>query len=625
MLTVKSNLTGAVFIAVALFCINLHSADTIIPVPPQEDLLKTLRKEHPRLVATKADFDRVKNLIRENQTLAKWYKEIQSSGERILIEPPSQYEIPDGLRLLATSRRVMNRIYTLGFLYRMDNNKKWAERAWKELETAANFKDWNTRHFLDTAEMTHAFGIGYDWFYDVWSDQQKRILVQAMVEKGIKPAIEVHKKNTWWSRARHNWNQVCNGGIGVGVLAIADIEPQLASEFLHYALQSIQLAMAEYGPDGAWAEGPGYWNYATSYNVYFLSALETALGTDFNLSKIPGFDRAGDFPVFATGPLGRTFNYADSGDGAPHSPCLFWLAKKFNNPIYALYESRESRASALDLLWYQSPGNASFSSLPLDKYFRKAEVVCFRSKWDSTDAIFVGFKGGDNKANHSHLDLGTFVMDALGKRWAVDIGADNYNLPGYFGKQRWTYYRLRAEGHNTIVLNPGQEPDQIPSAEAKIIKFESKPERAFAIADLTAAYKTHATSVKRGIMLIDRNRVLIQDEIQTLHPAQFYWFMHTPAKIEVDSKSPQTAVLTQGDSRLIARIVSPSGAHFVAMNAEPLPESPKPEKQANNNNIRKLAIKIRDASNLRLVVDLYPVKGSENLPPVQNVVPLEKW
>jgi len=33
-------------------------------------------------------------------------------------------------------------------------------------------------------------------------------------------------------------------------------------------------------------------------------------------------------------------------------------------------------------------------------------------------AAFVGFKGGDNAASHAHLDLGEFVYDAGGVRWA---------------------------------------------------------------------------------------------------------------------------------------------------------------------------------------------------------------
>ena len=46
-------------------------------------------------------------------------------------------------------------------------------------------------------------------------------------------------------------------------------------------------------------------------------------------------------------------------------------------------------------------------------------------------------------AFHSNLDIGTFVLDAFGERWVVDLGADDYNLPGYFetgGRgRRWTY------------------------------------------------------------------------------------------------------------------------------------------------------------------------------------------
>ena len=41
--------------------------------------------------------------------------------------------------------------------------------------------------------------------------------------------------------------------------------------------------------DGGWDEGPGYWAYATQYNIFYLSALQTALGTDFGFDKQPGF------------------------------------------------------------------------------------------------------------------------------------------------------------------------------------------------------------------------------------------------------------------------------------------------------------------------------------------------
>ena len=165
-------------------------------------------------------------------------------------------------------------------------------------------------------------------------------LQQAMVEKGLKPALKLYRAHSGWTRAHHNWNQVCNGGIGMGALALADVEPQLAGEVLHDASESIQLAMAEFAPDGAWNEGPGYWNYATSYNVVFLAGLQSALGTDFGLSQIGAFKDTGLFPIYVTGPLGRTFNYADGGDHAIFAPQMFWLARKFNQPVLAWYERR---------------------------------------------------------------------------------------------------------------------------------------------------------------------------------------------------------------------------------------------------------------------------------------------
>ena len=516
-----------------------EAPEPALPVPPPADILARLNPAHPRLLATTDDFAQLKKRIAANSQLQSWHSNLQNQAQALLKQPPSRYEIPDGLRLLATSRRVVNRVYTLALLYRLDGDQRYAERAWQELAAAASFPDWNPRHFLDTAEMTHAFAIGYDWLYDVWTPEQRATLRQAMVEKGLKPALQLYRAHSSWTRVRHNWNQVCNGGIGMGALALADVEPQLAGEIMHDALESIQLAMAEFAPDGAWKEGPGYWDYATSYNVVFLAGLQTALGGDFGLSQIEAFKDTGLFPIYVTGPLGRTFNYADGGDHAIFAPkCSGWR-DKFKQPVLAWYERRATTPTALDLLWYDPAGTSpKAAGLPLDKYFRGAEVAVLRSDWENPQALFVGFKAGDNKANHSHLDLGSFVFDAAGVRWAMDLGADDYNLPGYFGGQRWTYYRLRAEGHNTLVINPAAAPDQDPAAKTQITRFESTPKRAFAIADLTPAYAKNASRVWRGIALLDREKVVVQDEIRADKPVELWWFMHTPASVRIEERRP---------------------------------------------------------------------------------------
>ena len=121
--------------------------------------------------------------------------------------------------------------------------------------------------------------------------------------------------------------------------------------------------------------------------------------------------------------------------------------------------------------------------------------------------------GGYNHAAHGNLDIGTFVLESDGVQWAIDLGRDNYNLPGYFGSGRWAYYKMRAEGHNTLVINPGAGPDQEVEARAAIIDFQTSPDGGRALLDMTPAF-AQANRVHRMLrMQHSRSQVLIEDEI----------------------------------------------------------------------------------------------------------------
>lgn len=580
-----------------------------------ESMLSTLRKEHPRLIALDSDVSRVKDLIQTNSEAESVYKKLKREADKIIDEPPVEYKLI-GPRLLSVSRRCVHRIYVLATLYRLDGDPKYLVRAKKEMLAAAGFKDWHPEHFLDTAEMTHALAIGYDWLYADLTDEERNVIREAIIQKGLVPAREAYEGTKgwkWWVKCRHNWNQVCNGGIALGALAIADEEPQWCEYILGQVKKSFPLAMVEYGPDGGWPEGPGYWHYATRYTVYFLAGLKTALGTDMGFSQTPGFSEAGMFRIHFAGPTGMTFNFADAGSGSGSAEEMFWMAREFNQPLYAWHQRHYLKSvNALNLWWFDPRGKTP-EELPFDAFFEGVNVAFFHSAWEDRDAIFVGFKGGDNKANHSHLDLGTFVLDALGKRWALDLGGDNYNLPAYFGDKRWTYYRLRTESHNTLTLNGS---NQNTKAEAPIIAYDSAPDRAFAIADLSAAYADVAKRVWRGIEMINRSQVIIQDEIVSYEPVNVVWGFHTPAEIAIDGSE---AILTQDDAHLILRIIEPGDATFKIVSAQP------PEPQAQNEGISNLIIQLPQAvTKTRIVVEIAPYRESAPLSTAE-VYPLRDW
>ena len=598
-------------------------------LPTAEEIRGMHLASHPRLLASERRFAEIKNQVKTDATMKKWYQELHQQGEKFLEDELPAYKKLDGKRLFEQNKGLLRRISTLTLLYKLDKNPTYINRVWQELKITADFPDWNSDHFLDTARITYIFAISYDWLYEDWSEEQRQIIRLAILQKGLEPALVDYLQNKWWVNAKQNWSQVCNGGIGIGALAVIEEYPEMASKILHSALKGISSAMEHYAPDGAWDEGTSYWNFGTRYNTLLLAALDTALDTDFNLSNIPGFSDTGLFPIYMTGSSKLPFNFSDGKDSPIKAPQLFWLSNRFGKKEYADYQRQVASPEPLDLIWYnptQQPINTQ--KLPLDKYFRGAEIVSMRSEWNNPESVFVGFKAGNNNSNHGDLDLGTFVIDALGVRWAVELGYDDYNLPGYFDKkkQRWTYYQTRAEGQNTLVINPSRSPGQNRHAQAKITHFNSELNRVYATSNLTLAYY-NVRKINRGISLQnERQKILIQDEIQTNTPIDLWWFMHTEADIEID-KDGKTAMLYQDGQRLWVKLLNPKPNYrFTVMNAEPLPSSPNPKGQAKNSGIKKLTVRLQDIESERLTVLLVPLRKKENLPvKMPEVKSLSKW
>jgi hypothetical protein len=606
-----------------------HTEGPELPSLTPQSLTLLVKKEHPRLLVQEEQSDQLRRLIQQNAAAQELYAAQKRAAARFLVEPPCSYKLAGENGMLASSRAVLERVYTLALVYKVDGGSRYLHRLWEELEAAAAFPDWHPQHFLDTAEMTHAFAIAYDWLYSSWTESQRQVLVQAIINKGLKPALAAYQdqgKTGWWAASPYNWNLVVNSGIGLGALAVSAEAPEVAAKVLDQAIHSLPLALAKLNPDGGSYEGPLYWGYGTFYTCVFLAALDTALGKDFGLAKTPGLAATGFFPLYLTGPTGKTFNYADSPEKIPWLVQLFWLARKFNQPLFAIPARLSPRPHALDLLWRDfAVSPKPDDHLALDKYFRGIEVATMRSSWQGDQGTFVALKAGDNRSGHAHLDLGTFVLDAQGQRWAMDLGPDDYNLPDYFGPERWDYYRTRAEGHNTLVINPGRGPDQDPAASARISRFHSSPQLAWAIADLTPAYARQASKVWRGLALVNRRQVLIEDEIETPQPAEIWWFLHTPAAVKL-SADKKSAILTQNSRRWQARLVQPANATFEVGKARPLPLSPHPLCQGDNTGVQKLAVNLKQTKKVRLVVWLTPLpEGESACPSPPAVAPLADW
>ena len=643
---------------------SVETKPSVQHLPFRPTVLTTLCKRHPRLLFTKADQRRVEKLAKKNALLAEMIAQLERNAEWALKQPICHYDFKvegAGRRrlLLRQSRKCLVSVMTLSMAYRLSGDRRFADRARKEMLAVSAFETWNPDHFLDVGEMCCAVAIGYDWLYDVLSVKDRATIRNAIVTKALKPGLNAYKNpNTrcgWWTKTHMNWNLVCNGGLVLGALAVGEDEPDIAAKVISHALQSVRKGMASYKPDGAWHEGPVYWHYGTTYCGMMMAALDSALGSDFGLSETKGFDKTGLFWTCITRPTGVLYNYGDCYNGplSRHrseyrlSPLMFWMARKFNRPLYARFEREQLRRRFLQHGYQSGKYNINYfapvrffpleialfdeqgESIKNDELHRDAflrgvaDVVTMRSVCGDEQALYVGLKGGDNNQPHVHMDIGSFVLDADGIMWAIDLGADKFELPGYSDrcedgpKSKWNYFRLGSRGHNTLVI--GGKNQRVKNSTSKVIKFFSTPARVHAVVDMSNAYRGQAKKVLRGLAMLDRRAVLVQDEITCLGNDEIRWAMVTPAKIKLDGNK---AILTKDGKTLRVSILSPAGAKFKILSTAP------PTKQEYSNkgtSMLALTVKPGKQKNVRIVVLLTPIGPRWKKVSQPKLLPLSKW
>ena len=536
---------------------------------------------HPRIMLLEGEEAAIKMTIASDDLWRSVNQFIIVESNNIIGKLPVE-RVLIGRRLLDKSREALKRIFYLSYAWRMTSDTRFLNRAEKEMLAVSAFSDWNPSHFLDVAEMTMAVSIGYDWCYKGLSEESRKVIKEAILEKGLKPSLD--SKNNSWLKASHNWNQVCNAGMTFGALAIYEEETELARSLIDRAISSIKLPMEDYMPDGAYPEGYGYWGYGTSFNILFLSAMEKAFGSDYGLTINEGFFKTAGYLENMTGPTGNSFNYSDAGSGGGLHAAMFWFGNRLSDPSllwserYMLLNKSMSNDRSLPALMIWSAGmSVNEITPPLKKLWvgqGKNPVALMRSSWTEKEAVYVGIKGGSPSVNHGHMDVGSFIMEALGERWAMDFGMQDYNSLETAGvdlwnmkqnSQRWEVFRYNNLAHNTLTVNNQL---QIVGGYAKINSSAESDAMINAVTDISSVYSGLLNKAVRGIAIVDNKYVTVRDEIETSNSETVIrWNMVTSANVTITDKN--TAILTKNGKTLSFRVKEPASVTMKTWNTVP--------------------------------------------------------
>lgn len=510
------------------------------PLPPR-----------PRLLAEAADWPRLRQQVVVDPPSHLIFATLRRRAESILAAPVLTRAMT-GRMLLMVSREALERISVLALVARVDEDARFAARAVREMRAVAVFADWNPSHFLDTAEMALALSIGHDWLFDDLDAESREMIEDALLTKALQPSLDADAKSNWWLSTDENWAQVCHGGLAAAAIAVAEREPFLSGRILQRALDGLSKVAANYAPDGAWPEGPMYWSYGTAYQVTLAAALLRVTGSTHGVDAYPGFIESAEYIRQVTAPSGDFFNYADCAARRRIQAQLFWMARRTGRPDlvqddlatlaadlseyeadpgvqYAYYDML-----ALALLWYQpailpvlpSPTAASWQgqgAMPVSIHRRRE------------GDLFLGVKGGSVGISHSHMDVGSFVFEVQGVRWAVDTGMQDYDSlesakvdlwnEREQASQRWDVFRIGPESHSILRF------DRAPQVLLRKGRLFDVSDQGCAV-DLSMLHGDDITSAIRRFDLID-DGIRVRDTWQAAVPTVASWQWMTCANVSM--------------------------------------------------------------------------------------------
>ena len=533
----------------------------VLPAVAEENSDKLVKNCHPRLIFDEDEFRQLKKMVGGNDAVGRLHDHLIKVADASVLDETRFTGVRDskgrGSNSLACP--ILTRLVTCAYAHKMTGQKKYRDKVIQTLNDVCSFDTWFISSYLDVAQVSAAVSIAYDWLYDSLPKALRAKVVHALKTF----ALETSRMNdvphyTWWYQRVGNWNQVCNGGLVCAAAAIYEYCPELAQEVIDDAIRTNKIAVAGiYGPDGAYPEGPTYWQFGTLYQVLLLTVLDDIFGTDYGISSAPGFLNTGLYRIFACGSCNTQFNYADNVLSTDFNYPLYYFAYKRNEPSMLYNEMRllkKPKYSKADhcaymtlALKYAMKMNLDNLPEPTGKFYSaqgNVPVMMCRSGWERKDH-YLGIKGGKDSELHGHMDGGTFVYYADNVRWAVDLRREGYpnlrpglaKLNGRYGDYsqnslRWRIFRYNCRQHNTLTVN---DKDHKVDAFVKMTSTENTPERMAGTFDLTPLFDGDLEKAERTAALCDNNYLEVQDVLKAPsdRPAHVRWTMVTEAKPEI--------------------------------------------------------------------------------------------
>lgn len=463
--------------------------------------------------------------------------------------------------------------------YAFTGDREAGEKAREAMLRLCAFKMWNlpwqeahgNHIYYPVGYIIGPIGVGYDLLYPLLSEQDKKIVRDALMEKGIKQFYrDMVEMNRMPSNLTNHISVIVSNLI-IDATAIYGEDPSNPS--LEPYVSGILAKMKRYMdrtfyPDGGYGEPMGYQDMAARDLVKAMPVMERNFGVDY--TSTTSLKDTWLYPLYTCTSGGKMLEMGDDNIQADYNftgNTYMWLSYRMKNPWTYNFVRKSLEAGKGGFMGYfwqpQGVTPRSREELPPSRHFEVKGNMVMRSDW-SDEASVLTFKCGPN-SNHYHVDQGHFLLMTNGEALLTEAGEEN----GYYANLYYPCYDIQGIGHNTLLIDNDAESQVCADFRKGVAALQSWPHIRHSFAgyafdsvegELSCVFKGKLQEYTRSMLYVKPGIIFLFDRVKSPATHQYSWLFHAE---HTNGKSSITATKTAVDierpkARLHMDILSPA-------------------------------------------------------------------
>jgi hypothetical protein len=451
-------------------------------------------------------------------------------------------------------RWVTNMVYG-GFVYALTGDERLGRAARRALLATVRTGHWvagfPTRFAVGQpgyrapfveAHITEAVALCYDWIHDGLSPEERIEVVDAIFEKGVLWLDAYLRREGEGYLLKSNQGAVYFYGLLCGCLATGSRYPEAGVILERHIPWFRRMLRAYYHSDGSTDEGLNYWEYTSCYATGALALLALHFGLKPTEVAPPEFADTVKYVLHMRLPMTDGLAFLNIADGQSRavkhagSSLLFfaryydsapalWLwnrffagAHKADDPYFGSATIQYSTVALLSALWHIE-GDPPDPVLPAVKRFKSpsSDRVVFHAGSAGAEWL-VYFEAGPQTFMHTHMDKGSFLLNAYGEALVTEGGMIAYSDPSHIHLVH-TFY------HNVVTVRDRDQSYRDAEQAALITELHDEPEWSALTADLSASYRELRRYVRR-LLFVRGSYLVVMDDLQSDEPG-LAWRLHS--------------------------------------------------------------------------------------------------